>query len=45
MPPLHTLTHTLPPYRYDHVAKTPEQKKRVLAMLEGITMGIIDNDL
>ena len=33
------------PMLYDHVAQTEGEKKRVLDMIEGITMGIIDNDL
>jgi hypothetical protein len=30
---------------YDHIANTPEQKKRVLTLMEGLLMGIIDNNL
>ena len=32
------------PLYYDLIAQTPEEKKRVLTLLEGITMGIIEND-
>ena len=30
---------------HDYVAQTPEQKQRVLKLMEGLLMGIIDNDL
>ncbi len=33
------------PMIYDHVARNDEERGRVLRLLEGITMGIIDNDL
>jgi hypothetical protein len=33
------------PMLYDHVARTPEEKSRVYTLIEGITGGILDNDL
>ena len=30
---------------HDYIAQTPEQKQRVLKLMEGLLMGIIDNDL
>ncbi|CAM9560031.1 unnamed protein product [Ectocarpus fasciculatus] len=33
------------PLIYDHIARTPEEKERVYALIEGITGGILDNDL
>jgi len=33
------------PLVYDHIARTQEEKDRVYALIEGITGGILDNDL
>lgn len=33
------------PMIYDHIARTPEEKARVYALIEGITGGILANDL
>jgi len=33
------------PMLFDHIARTPEEKNRVYALIEGITGGILDNDL
>jgi hypothetical protein len=33
------------PMLFDHIAQTPEEKNRVYALIEGITGGILDNDL
>ena len=33
------------PMLFDHIAQTPEEKDRVYALIEGITGGILDNDL